>query len=67
MATKAKKKTSKPVKSSASTRKKSVSECSPRECIRENRELKLHITIITILSVVVCLLVAVLVLVIIKD
>jgi hypothetical protein len=41
---------------------KSVSECTVRECIRENAVLKMHVTIITILSAVVCLLVLALVL-----
>ena len=64
MATKTKKKTTrKAAKTSAPVRRKSVSECTPRECIRENSDLKLHITIITVLSVIVCVLVAALVLV----
>ena len=62
MATKAKKKTVRKAVTKPATRK-AASECSPRECIRENRELKMHITIITVLSVLVCVLVAALVLV----
>ena len=41
---------------------KSVSECTMKECIQMNKVLKLHVTIITILSLVVCALVAALVL-----
>jgi hypothetical protein len=67
MATKSKKSTRKaaPKKSSA-PRVKSVSECSPRECIRENKMLKMHVTVITVLSIVVGILVLALIMAI-KD
>ena len=41
---------------------KPASECTMRECIRENKVLRMHITIITVLSVAVCLLVIALIL-----
>ena len=66
MATKAKKKIVKKVAAKPAPRK-TAGECTPRECIRENRELKMHITIITVLSVLVCVLVAALVLVTIRG
>lgn len=62
MATKTKKKGTKTSKVAAPVKHKCVSECTPRECIRGNKELRLHITVITILSVVVCMLVAALLL-----
>jgi len=63
MATKSTKKTAKKTaKRSAAPRTKSVSECSPRECIRENKMLKMHVTAITVLSIVVGILVLALVL-----
>ena len=67
MATKTKKKTARKTVSRASAPHKSVSDCTPRECIRENRYLKLHITVITVLSVIVCVLVTALVLVTLRD
>lgn len=54
-------------RASAQVKHKPVNECTPRECIRGNRELRLHITVITILSVVVCMLVAALLLVLLRD
>ena len=65
MATKTKKTTKKTV--CAPAKRRAASECTPRECIRENRLLKMHVTVITVLSIVVCLLVAALVLVIIGN
>ena len=63
MATKTRKKTTKRTVSNASpTRHKSVSDCTVRECIQENKVLKMHVTIITVLSVAVCLLVIALIL-----
>ena len=56
------KKTKKAAPKAAPVRYKSISECTPRECIRENKLLRMHVTIITVLSVAVCLLVIALVL-----
>jgi hypothetical protein len=67
MATKTKKKGTKTNRVATPVKHKSVSECTPRECIRGNRELRLHITVITILSVVVCMLVAALLLALLRD
>ena len=66
MATKTKKKAVKKAAPVAAKRRPAC-ECTPRECIRENSVLKMHVTVITILSVVVCMLVAVLVLVALKN
>jgi hypothetical protein len=41
---------------------KSVQDMTPRECIQANKLLKMHVTIITVLSIAVCALVVALVL-----
>ena len=69
MATKSKKRTVKKAahKTVAPAKRKFASECTPRECVRENRELKIHLAVITVLSVMVCVLVAALVIVVLKG
>ncbi len=69
MATKTKKKTVRKAahKAVAPAKRKFASECTPRECVRENKDLKFHIAVITVLSVIVCVLVAALVVVTLKD
>ena len=69
MATKAKKKIAKKAmhKTAAPAKRKFASECTPRECVRENKDLKFHIAVITVLSIIVCVLVAALVVVTLRD
>jgi len=57
------KKTTKKATAKAPVRaNKNVQDMTPRECIQANKLLKMHVTIITVLSVAVCALVVALVL-----
>ena len=64
MATKSKKATKKAAPKKTASKQRTISDYTVRECIRENKMLKMHVTIITILSIAVCALVFALV---IKD